>query len=127
MNPGSSPSEIAKPRILIVEDEPMLAYALEEALTEEGFAIAGVASRTEQALAMIATAGCDGAVIDMNLGGQSAAPIAAELRAREIPFVVVSGYSKAQQLDTFPGECFLQKPYRSGDLISALRIVLARR
>ena len=112
------------PNILIVEDEPLLAYMLEELLTEEGFKIAGVATRLEMALTMIAAGGCDAAILDANLAGVSAAPAAAALTTRGVPFLVLSGYSPEQQKDAFPGARLLQKPCRPDTLIQALNDIL---
>ena len=107
-------------RILVVEDEPVLAYALEECLIEAGFQIAGVAGRLERALTMIEGGGCDAAIIDANLAGVSAAPIGLALTKLSIPFLVVSGYSREQHQDAFPGARFLQKPCRPDELIQAV-------
>ena len=112
-------------RILVVEDEPMIAYALEETLVEAGFEIAGVAGRLDQALKIIDLGDCDGAIIDANLAGVSAAPVASALLARSIPFIVVSGYSREQQRGAFPGAPFVQKPYRPDDLVHAVRGLFA--
>ena len=111
-------------RVLIVEDEPMLAFALEEFLTEAGFEIAGVAARLETALAMIETGIFDAAIVDANLAGVSAGPAAAALTARGLPFVIVSGYSSDQQQSVFSGALRLQKPCRPEELIQALHSLL---
>lgn len=108
-------------RILVVEDEPLLAYALEESLLDAGFEIAGVAGRLGQALEIIKRGGCDAAIIDANLAGVSAGPVATALLERSIPFIVVSGYSREQQRDVFPGAPFVQKPCRPEDLIREVR------
>ena len=107
-------------RILVVEDEPMLAYAFEECLVEAGFEIAGVAGRVSQALKMIERGESDAAVIDANLAGVSAGPIASALVARSIPYIVVSGYSQEQQRGAFPGALFIQKPCGLEDLVRAV-------
>lgn len=112
-------------RILVVEDEPTLAYALEESLLEAGFQIAGVAGRLAKALAIVELGDCDGAVVDANLAGVSAAPVAAALVARAIPFIVVSGYSLEQQQCAFPGGRLLQKPCRPEVLVQAVRDLFA--
>ena len=113
------------PRILIVEDEPILAFALEEYLKSAGFAIAGVAGRLPAALSAIAGLVFDAAVLDANLAGVSAAPAAEALTARGVPFVVVSGYLPEQQQGAFSGGPRLQKPCRPEELERALRGVLA--
>jgi CheY-like chemotaxis protein len=111
-------------RVLIVEDEPMLAYALEELVVEAGFQIAGVVGTLRAALAMIERDVCDVAILDANLKGVSAAPAATALIARRVPFVVLSGYSRDQQPAAFNGAVHLQKPCRSEHLIQALRSLL---
>jgi DNA-binding response OmpR family regulator len=111
---------LSEARILVVEDEPMLAFAFEESLVEAGFEIAGVASRVGQALKIIERGECDAAIIDANLAGVSAGPIALALAALSIPYIVVSGYSQEQQQGAFHGALFIQKPCRLGDLIRAV-------
>jgi DNA-binding response OmpR family regulator len=110
--------------ILIVEDEPMLAFALEEFLIDAGFEIVGVAGRIETALAMIESGGFDAAILDANLAGVSAGPAALALRARGVPFIVVSGYLASQQQSAFKGALCLQKPCPPDRLIQALRSIL---
>ena len=110
--------------ILIIEDEPVLAFALEEFLIESGFEIAGVAARLETALTMIESVVFDVAILDTNLAGVDASPAASALRARELPFIVVSGYVPGQQQSAFSGARCLKKPCPPGRLIQALHSVL---
>ena len=110
--------------ILIIEDEPVLAFALEEFLIESGFEIAGVAARLETALTMIESVVFDVAILDTNLAGVDASPAASALRARELPFIVVSGYVPGQQQSAFSGALCLQKPCPPERLIQALHSVL---
>jgi CheY-like chemotaxis protein len=110
--------------ILIVEDEPMLAFALEEFLIESGFLVAGVAGRLETALTMIASTVFDAAILDGNLAGVDASPAASALRARERPFIVVSGYLPSQQPRAFAGVPCLQKPCQPERLVQALHSIL---
>lgn len=107
-------------RILVVEDEPMIALDLQDLLVDAGFEIAGVAGRLDKALALIVSTDFDVAVVDANLAGVSASPAAAALVTRGVPFVVLSGYSLAQQQDAFASGHFLQKPCRPARLIAAL-------
>ena len=111
-------------RILIVEDEPTLAFVLEETLIDAGFAIAGVAGRLEGALAIIATAPCDAAILDTNLAGVSAAPIAQALASLGVPFLVLTGYAPNQLPGAFAGALHVQKPCRPDRLIEALCSIL---
>jgi CheY-like chemotaxis protein len=111
---------VKQTRILIVEDEPMIALDLQDFLVDAGFEVVAVAGRLDKALALIENVDVDVAVVDANLAGVSASPAAAALVTRGVPFVVLSGYSLAQQQDAFPGGHFLQKPCRPARLIDAL-------
>ena len=114
-------------RILIVEDEPMIALDLQDLLVDAGFDVVGVAGRLDKALALIESTVFDVAVVDANLAGESASPAAVALVARGLPFVVLSGYSLAQQQDAFTGGHFLQKPCRPAQLIDALNDLVLKR
>jgi DNA-binding response OmpR family regulator len=113
-------------RILIVEDDPMLALDLEETLVDAGFKIAAIAGKLETALALIESGACDAAILDANLAGVSASPLASAMTARGLPFIVLSGYSSEQLQGAFPGALFLQKPCRPAQLIQALTTRVAR-
>lgn len=108
-------------RILIIEDEPMIALDLQDLLEDAGFDVAGVAGKLETALALIETKKFDAAVIDANLGGISSSPAAAALADRSVPFIVLSGYSFKQHEAAFPKALFIQKPCRPDQLINALK------
>jgi len=118
-------SDNAAPRILIIEDEPMLAFMLEEFLVAAGFNIAAIATRVNTALRSIADDACEAAILDANLAGMSAAPAAVALSARGIPFLVLSGYTANQQEAAFAGAVRLQKPCPPEKLLAALRALLA--
>ena len=111
-------------RILIVEDEPMIAITLEEALIDAGFAIAGVVAKLDKALALIESGACDAAIVDANLAGVSASPAAIALTARGLPYIVMSGYSPDQMRGEFPGAFFLSKPCRPELLLETLNSIL---
>lgn len=103
----------------------MLASALEDALINAGFEIAGVAGRLETALALIKIGDCDGAVVDATLTGISAGPATLALSERAIPFVVMSGYTREQLPFPFAGGIFIQKPARNEQLVQALQSALS--
>ena len=124
--PGDDAVSPEKLRILIVEDEALIAMTLEGVLVDAGFNVVGMAGRLQTALAFIERDICDAAVLDTNLAGVSAGPAALALMARGIPFIVVSGYLPDQQPAAFSGAVRLQKPCSPDDLIRALRSVLAR-
>jgi CheY-like chemotaxis protein len=119
----NEPSELKhKRRILIVEDEPIVAMSLELLLEYEGFEIAGIAETVQEAMAMIAERSFDAVVLDINLQGRFSCEVAAALQRLGIPFVVVSGYDPDQQREHFPKNTrFLQKPYLPSALNDSLR------
>lgn len=89
-------SDLAGHRILIVEDEFLLAMELESLLARRGCMVLGPASSVRQALAVIDGEQPDVALLDVNLRGERATPVAAALQARGVPFVLITGYSDAQ-------------------------------
>ena len=113
-------------RILIVEDEPLIALELEEFLINAGFKIAAIAGKLEKALALIESGSCDAAIVDANLAGVSASPLASALTARGMPFIVLSGYSSEQLEGAFPGALLLQKPCRPAQVIQALHTIVPK-
>ena len=114
-------------RVLIVEDEPIIALGLEDVLIDAGFQIAGVAGKLEKALSLVESGVCDVAIVDANLTGVSASPIAIALAARGVPFIVLSGYSPDQVQGVFPGALFVQKPCRPELLLETLNTLLLDR
>ena len=105
-------------RVLIVEDEAFIAMEMADALTDAGCDIVGVAASVNRALAILDDKDCEVAVLDANLDGETTAPIADSLRARNIPFLVVSGYSCP---DGLGGTGFLAKPYSVPAFVAAVR------
>ncbi len=114
-------------RILIVEDEPLIAMEIEDALNEANFTIAGVVSSVADAIALIERGDCEGAVLDANLFGKSSAPIAEALTAQRIPYVVLSGYIAEQLPKALQSAPFVPKPLRFQQLQSALNALFPKR
>lgn len=112
-------------RLLVIEDEPLIAEALTEDLSSAGFEVAGVANRLQQALQYIVELEFDAAIVDANLAGSSAAPAAQALRRLGRPYLVLSGYGRDQLPEAFVGVGFVRKPYRRDELIDRLKRVLA--
>ncbi|MDT1064763.1 response regulator [Paracoccus sp. CPCC 101403] len=82
-------------RVLIVEDEFLLADEMRSALQESGAVVVGPAGNVQAALNLIARSELDVAVLDVNLRGETVVPVARELLARAIPFAFVTGYDIA--------------------------------
>ncbi len=86
------------PRIMIVEDEALVALMVEDLLTDFGCEISGSFGAVDDALAYLRDAAApppalDGAVLDVNIGGTMVFPVAERLRAAGIPFVFATGYA----------------------------------
>ena len=80
-------------RILVVEDDFIIASDLQSWLEEQGFMVLGPAPSTEDALALLRAASLpDAAVLDINLGDEEVFPVADALRAANVPFVFMTGY-----------------------------------
>lgn len=105
-----------KLRVLIVEDEALVAMFIEDLLTDIGHEVGAVASRMEDALNIAKTGSFDFAIIDVNLDGKPSYPIAEALVERGIPFAFATGYG-ANGLDPrFHGFPVLSKPFALADL-----------
>ena len=91
-----SGADLAGLRILIVEDEFLLAMELEMLLQQRGCLVLGPVSSVGQALTMLRGEQPDVALLDVNLKGERATPVAAALQARGVPFVLITGYSGVQ-------------------------------
>jgi CheY-like chemotaxis protein len=98
-------------RILVVEDEPMIRMLLEDMLGELGYTIAAEAARIEEALEATKNADFDLAILDANLNGQPASPVADALVARDIGFVFVTGYDD-HGLFAYRDRPTLKKPFQ---------------
>ncbi len=110
-------------RVLLVEDEALVAMLVEDFLTELGCDVVGPAMRLEPGLQMAATADVDFAVLDINLAGKYSFPIAQVLRERGIPFLFASGYGVAGLAEGFETTPVLQKPFDRRELEKAVRRV----
>ncbi|MFM9849539.1 MAG: response regulator [Hyphomicrobiaceae bacterium] len=98
-------------RILIVEDEPLIAMLVQEWLEELNCTTIGPATSVGGALELIAGVALDGAVLDVSLGKEESFPIADELRKRDVPFVFATGYGVDGLESRFAGALVLSKPF----------------
>lgn len=114
-------------RVLVVEDEMMVAMLIEDMLAELGCQVVGPASRLDEAMALVEEADLDCAVLDVNLGGQPIFPLADLLRKKGAPFAFATGYGDAGLRDVDKGSPVLQKPFRESDLARVLGELSAAR
>jgi DNA-binding response OmpR family regulator len=117
-----SDSRLDGARILVLEDEFLIAMDVEQLCRDHGAAEVSVLRRVEEAEAgQFETRRFDVAIVDLMLGGSSSLPLASKLRDHGVPLVFASGYPGLdQELSAFPGVQILAKPYLSGDLVSAV-------
>ncbi len=111
-------------RIMIVEDEAILAWEAEETLKEAGAEVIGPAHNVRDAIALIdKTEVIDAAMLDIGLNGVVSSPVAEALRLKRIPFIYTTGF--AQVARTGETAVVLQKPFSATDLVTALGRLLA--
>jgi DNA-binding response OmpR family regulator len=111
-------------RILAVEDEALIAMELEDMLVDLGHEVIGPASTVETALALVRQAPPQAAIVDANLGGESARPVCEALAKAGIPVVIASGYAARELSNLDISGVQVQKPYSRRDLETALAEVM---
>ncbi|MES1975873.1 MAG: response regulator [Pseudomonadota bacterium] len=112
-------------RILIVEDEPLIAMMLEDFLDVLGKAMAGTADSVAEALALIDSVAIDAAILDVNLrGGEKSWPIADALAAKGVPFVLATGGSTDSIAEAHRDRPTLPKPFTMDGVARALDALL---
>ncbi|MFO1081532.1 MAG: HWE histidine kinase domain-containing protein [Reyranellaceae bacterium] len=111
-------------RILVVEDELLVSMLIEEILAGFGAEVVGPHVRLADGLAAARGEGFDGALLDINLAGESADPIADLLLARGVPFVFITGYQRESLDRRYANVPVLQKPIDAAALESVLLALL---
>jgi CheY-like chemotaxis protein len=107
-------------RVLIVEDEMLVAMNIEDMLLELGHEVTGIASRLEHALALAQEGAFDVAMLDVNLAGSPSFPIAEIMEKRGIPYLFATGYGVAGIEKCYRHHPVLQKPFRAQELADLL-------
>jgi CheY-like chemotaxis protein len=107
-------------RLFVVEDEALVAMLLEDMLLDLGCVVVGIAGSVREALGRLGGARADGAILDVNIGGEMVFPVADALAEKGTPFVFVTGYGRAGLGDRYPGAPVLTKPYSPSDLADVL-------
>jgi two-component sensor histidine kinase len=105
-------------RVMIVEDEALVAMALRESLDELGFSVIGPFNRISEAMIALRNNRIDAAVLDVNLGGELIYPLADVLVADHVPFVFITGYGAEEIEPRYAHVPILQKPIEAGALKS---------
>ncbi|MEA3041708.1 MAG: hypothetical protein QOC65_1197 [Sphingomonadales bacterium] len=111
-------------RILIVEDEPIVAIALQDMLEDLGYEVAGPAFRVAAALTLAEQGGFDAAILDVNMGDGESYGVADRLKAAGIPYLFATGYGREGLAAGHQDALVLRKPYRDADVAAALTALL---
>jgi CheY-like chemotaxis protein len=114
---------LAGKKVLVVEDEALLAALVEDMLTELGATVVGPAATIKKGLALAENEEIDAAVLDVNIRSERIDPVTHLLRARSIPVVFATGYGAAA-VDGAADSPVLEKPYTKEKLAAALATAL---
>lgn len=114
-------------KVLVVEDDAIIAMMVEDMLSDLGCVIVATAGKLEPALALAETLSFDLAMLDVNLNGKESFPIAEVLTRRGVPFVFATGYGARVTASRYRDAPTLQKPYDQKQLAGAIATALAAR
>ncbi len=114
-------------RVLIVEDEALIAMELHERLVEFGYAVLGPAMTLEEAEALVAGETPVAALLDANVVGKSTVDLGAHLAGKGVPIAFCTGYDKIKNLPaSIANAPILTKPINDDDLRAALQKMIGR-
>ena len=121
-------SPLAGLRVLVVEDEALVAMLLEDMLGDLGCEVTATASRVGHAVQIAQDPGqvFDVAILDVNVAGETITPVAQALSERPTPFVFATGYGESGVPEPFRGRPTLQKPFGMADVEARLREATGR-
>ena len=112
-------------RVLVIEDESLVAMLLETILDDMGCAVVGPESNIDDGLRAATTeASLDAALLDVNVAGREVFPVAEALKARGVPFVFSTGYGEAGLPEHWRGHPTIQKPFTEAAIRDALMKVM---
>ena len=113
-------------RLLLVEDEALIALMLEDMVEGFGCAVTGVAPRVALGISMAESGDFDLAILDVNVAGENVEPVAERLASRGVPFVFATGYGDGRfNLAGFDAPV-IRKPYDVTQVAAALAEVTGR-
>lgn len=112
--------------VLVVEDDFLVGQDLRSVLEAAGARAVGPVDDIARACAVARTEDIDGALLDVRMWDQTAAPVAVELAQRDIPFIVISGYSEQEVPPAMRGAAYLAKPVQRMELVRLAQALFAR-
>jgi CheY-like chemotaxis protein len=107
-------------KVLIVEDESLVAMLVEDILVELGHQVAASIATLDKALVEAERTDADFAVLDLNLNGKHTYPVAEILKRRGVRFMFVTGYGAAGLGEQWRREVVLQKPFQTEEFAAAV-------
>ena len=113
-------------RVLIVEDEAMIAGLIEVILREVEWSVVGPVATLERALATIERERLDAALLDVRINGHDAYAVADVLMGRGIPFIFVSGFTRKQMPPAYRDCAYVAKPFTPDAILALLEEVVGR-
>jgi CheY-like chemotaxis protein len=113
-------------RVLLIEDEALIAMSIEDTLAELGHEVVAVATRLDRAMELAQQAQLELAIVDINLNGEKTYPVAEILAARDIPFIFATGYGAPVLEEKWRHLPALQKPFQAQDLVEAIAAIRLR-
>jgi light-regulated signal transduction histidine kinase (bacteriophytochrome)/CheY-like chemotaxis protein len=124
---NDSGTDLSGARVLIVEDQMLIAMDLEEMLTAGGVGEVVSAGSATEALDKLRNFAPAAAVLDVNLGTETSVPVAEELMQRGIPFMFATGYGdRAIIPEKFRSAPIVRKPYEAASIVSQLSHLLKK-
>jgi DNA-binding response OmpR family regulator len=115
------------PDILLVEDEPLIAMYIEDALTRSGFTVSGPFETVAHGSAAARRFSGAAALVDLMLHGDDATIVTEILASRNIPFAVMTGRDEVGALSAAVSAPVLKKPFLIGDLLGTIRDICLHR
>ena len=112
-------------RILLVEDEALIALMLEDMVESMGCAVTGLAPRVGLGVTLARSGDFDLAILDVNVAGENIEPVAEALASRGLPFIFATGYGEAGVPLRYRDRLVVAKPFRSEQLELAIQRALA--
>ena len=109
-------ASLAGLRVLVVEDDMLIAVHIEEMLQGLGCVVVGPVGKLDAAMRMADDEALDAAILDVNIRGGQVYPVAERLRARGVPFALASGYSDWALPEAFRNQPRLTKPFTKQEL-----------
>jgi DNA-binding response OmpR family regulator len=118
-------AELEGVRVLVVEDEFLVAAVIQDMLQAAGCVVSGPIPRVAEALDAVDHESFDAAILDINLGGIRIDPVADALDRRNVPFLFVTGYTTGALPAAYAERPRVCKPFKMADLLGALsRLVI---